>query len=462
MKTIQFFALFATLACATSLSAATLQSLVTNEHKDGDVIVVPNGTYEPSNLIAETRHLTFRAETDGGVIIDGGNTTRCVDLSDTITLEGFVLQNGKADQGGGVRGGTILRTTVQHCSATFGGGSYKTHARASIYKGNSAAFFGMAAYGGSVFSCRVEGNTSSAYGGGMGALFGVTVANTSVTGNTALRDNAGVLASPAQNMVYFGNVAERGLYKGAPMNSANALGSEVENAVSVAEEDIFNDVAAGDYSLNVNKATNLIKDKGDTALGGNYDTLWYDTDLAGRPRMLGQSIDLGPYEIADTFTVTCKVVGVGSVTISPNVIQEGDLVTLTATADATYPRDFVGFYVNGELISAEKTCTYKPVKSDAIEARFAGLSATPDTLASELLQLHPTIREEVTLADGNYTMSGLTKAVAFVGSSIDGTTVNLSDDCQGSFFINATVTGTATNATLHRSLASGLSGSGLT
>lgn len=462
MKTIQFFALFATLACATSLSAATLQSLVTNEHKDGDVIVVPNGTYEPSNLITETRHLTFRAETDGGVIIDGGNTTRCVDLSDTITLEGFVLQNGKADQGGGVRGGTILRTTVQHCSATFGGGSYKTHARASIYKGNSAAFFGMAAYGGSVFSCRVEGNTSSAYGGGMGALFGVTVANTSVTGNTALRDNAGVLASPAQNMVYFGNVAERGLYKGAPMNSANALGSEVENAVSVAEEDIFNDVAAGDYSLNVNKATNLIKDKGDTALGGNYDTLWYDTDLAGRPRMLGQSIDLGPYEIADTFTVTCKVVGVGSVTISPNFIQEGDPVTLTATADATYLRDFIGFYVNGELISTEKTCTYKPVKSDAIEARFAGLSANTTNLSSVLGQLHPTIREEVTLADGNYTISGLTKAVAFVGRTIEGTTVTLSDDCKDSVFVNATVMGTASNATLHRCLVSDFSGSDLT
>ena len=463
MKTIQFFALFATLACASSsLSAATLQSLVTNEHKDGDVIVVPNGTYEPSNLINETRHLTFRAETDGGVIIDGGNTARCVDLSNAITLEGFVLQNGKADQGGGVRGGTIIRTTVQHCSATFGGGSYKTHARASIYKGNSAAFFGMAAYGGSVFSCRVEGNTSSAYGGGMGALFGVTVANTSVTGNTALRDNAGVLASPAQNMVYFGNVAERGLYEGAPMNSANALGSEVENAVSIAEKDIFNDAAAGDYSLNVNKATTLIKDKGDTSLGGNYDTLWYDTDLAGRPRMLGQSIDLGPYEIADTFTVTCKVVGVGSVIISPNVIQEGDPVTLTATADATYPRNFIGFYVNGELIATETTCTYKPVKSDAIEARFAGLSATTSTLTDVLTQLHPTIREEVTLANGNYTISGLAKAVAFVGTSIENTTITLSDDCKDSVFVNTKATGTASNATLHRCLVSNFSGSNLT
>jgi hypothetical protein len=292
MKMTKLFSLLATLVCATTLSAATLQSLVTSEDKDGKVIIVPNGTYEPSNLRTETRKLTFRAETDGGVIIDGGNTARCVDLSDTITLEGFVLQNGKADRGGGVRGGTVIRTTIQNCSATFGGGSYQTRAYVSTYKANTAEFFGMAAYGGSAFSCRVEGNASATYGGGMGALFGVTVANTSVTGNTALHDNAGVLLSPAQNMVYFGNVAQRGLYEGAPMVSANTLGSEDENSISVADKDIFVNAAAGDYTLNVNTAALWVKDLGDSSLDGHYDELWHDTDIAGRPRMLGASIDL--------------------------------------------------------------------------------------------------------------------------------------------------------------------------
>ncbi len=459
MKMTKLFSLLATLVCATTLSAATLQSLVTNE-QDGAVIIVPNGTYEPSNLANETRKLTFRAESDGGVIIDGGNTARCVDLSETITLEGFVLQNGKADRGGGVRGGTIIRTTIQNCSATFGGGSYQTRAYVSTYKGNTAEFFGMAAYGGTLFSCRVESNNPAAYGDGMGALFGVTVANTSVTGNTALRDNAGALVSSAENMVYFGNTAPRGLYQGAPMTSVNTLGSEAANVV--ADENIFTNAAAGDYTLNVNAATPLIKDKGDGALGGHYDALWYGTDLSGRPRLLGLGIDIGPYEIADTFTVTCNVVGVGSATVSPNFIQEGDPVTLTAQQDANYAREFLGFYVNGELISPEASCTYNPVSTDKIEARFAGLSATTETLADVLTQLHPTIREEVKLADGTYTINGLTKPIAFVGSSIGGTTITLSDDCKGSFFINATVTGTASNATLHRSLATNFSGSDLT
>ncbi|MBO7182212.1 MAG: hypothetical protein J6V91_05435, partial [Kiritimatiellae bacterium] len=246
------------------------------------------------------------------------------------------------------------------------------------------------------------------------------------------------------------------------MASANSLGSEDENAKFLADTDIFTNAAAGDYTLNVNVASSLIEDKGDSSLGDHYDELWYDVDLAGRPRLLDASIDLGPYEIADAFTVTCEVVGVGSATVSPSFIQEGDPVTLTAQQDANYAREFIGFYVNGELISTEASCTYNPVSTDKIEARFAGLSATTETLADVLEQLHPTIREEVTLADGAYTISALTKPVAFVGTSIANTTITLSDNCQGSFFINTTVTGSASNATLHRSLATNFSGSDLT
>ncbi|MBQ9693286.1 MAG: hypothetical protein IJV69_00825, partial [Kiritimatiellae bacterium] len=462
MKMKMILSVVASFSLATYISAATLQSLIPEGAQSGDVITVPNGTYEPSDLSLETRELTFRAETDGGVIIDGGYAKRCADLSDTITLEGFILQNGKADRGGGVRGGTIIRTTVQNCSATFGGGSYKTNARVSIYKGNTAEFFGLAAYGGTSFSCRYEKNASAAYGGGMGALFGVTVANASVTGNTALRDSAGVLLSPAQNMVYYANSAQRGVYPGAPFATADSYASEDENAVAIVNQDIFTNAAQGDYTLNVNVASSHIKDKGDSTLGGNYDALWYDKDFSGRPRFLGLAVDIGPYEIAETFTVTCDVVGVGKVALSKTFIQEGDPVTFTATADETYVRDFDGYYVNGDCLSTEMVWTYTPTKTDIIQARFKGLEATTATLSDVLTQLHPDTREEVYLADGTYTISGLNKDVAFVGTSIGGTIVTLSDDCQASVVVNATVTGTASNITLHRCLVQNFSGTGLT
>ena len=469
MKKNMILTFIATLTIVSSLSAATLQSLVNESHVDGDVILVPDGIYDPSDLSQETRRLTFRAENEGEAIIDGGTTLRCVDLSDSITLEGFLLRNGKAEQGGGVRGGTILRTTVQNCTAIFGGGAYKTNIRTSIFKNNSAEFFGNAAYGGTAFSSRFEQNASASYGGGMATLFGVTTANCAVVNNTALHDVAGTMASPVQNMVYYANVAERGNYEGSPTKGLDAVGGAPEGEAfkSVSGVDIFTNVAIGDYTLDVTKATGHIKEKADPALGGNYDILWHDKDLAGRPRLLAQALDIGPYEIADTIDVTCEVKGVGTVTVTPSRVQEGDAVTFTAAKDGKYVRDFIGYYVNGELVSTEMEMTYAPLKDDKIVARFAGLTIDPtnealDTLEEVIAALHPSIREEVVLAEGDYTISGLTKPVAFVGASIGGTTVTLSDDCQGSFFINATVTGAASNATLHRSLALGFSGSNLT
>lgn len=469
MKAKQILTFFAALAFSWPLMAATLQSFVNEGHVDGDIILVPDGEYEPSDLSQETRRLTFRAENEGEVIIDGGTTTRCVDLSDSITLEGFLLRNGKAEQGGGVRGGTIVRTTVQNCTAIFGGGAYKTNIRASIFKHNSAEFFGTAAYGGTAFSSRFEENTSASYGGGMATLFGVTTANCAIVNNRALHDVAGTMASPVQNMVYYANVAERGNYEGSPTKDIDAVGGTPEGEAfkSVSGVDIFTNVAIGDYTLDVTKAAEHVKEKADPSLGGNYDVLWYDKDLAGRPRLLDQALDIGPYEIADTITVTCEVKGVGEVAVVPTEVQEGDPVTFTATSD-TYQREFIGYYVNDRLVSTEATMTYAPLKDDKIVARFAGLTIDPanealDTLKEVIAALHPSILEEVTLTNGTFAIPALDKPVAFVGASTSETTVNLSGDCKGAYVINATVTGAdVSNVTLHRCLVNNFSGANVT
>ena len=469
MKAKQILTFFAALAFSWPLMAVTLQSFVNEGHVDGDIILVPDGEYEPSDLSQETRRLTFRAENEGEVIIDGGTTTRCVDLSDSITLEGFLLRNGKAEQGGGVRGGTIVRTTVQNCTAIFGGGAYKTNIRASIFKHNSAEFFGTAAYGGTAFSSRFEENTSASYGGGMATLFGVTTANCAIVNNRALHDVAGTMASPVQNMVYYANVAERGNYEGSPTKDLDAVGGTPEGEAfkSVSGVDIFTNVAIGDYTLDVTKAAEHVKEKADPSLGGNYDVLWYDKDLAGRPRLLDQALDIGPYEIADTITVTCEVKGVGEVAVVPTEVQEGDPVTFTATSD-TYQREFIGYYVNDRLVSTEATMTYAPLKDDKIVARFAGLTIDPanealDTLEEVIAALHPSILEEVALTNDTFTIPALDKPVAFVGASTSETTVNLSGDCKGAYVINATVTGAdVSNVTLHRCLVNNFSGANVT
>ena len=306
---------------------------------DGSVVVIDDDTYAPLNLLSETRTLTLRAANRGLVIIEGGNAERCATLPDNITLDGFVLQNGKARQGGGLRGGVFLNGTISNCSAVFGGGAYEAKVVNSEVIGCSAEFFGNALYGGSAFSCRIVGNHAADYGAGMAALFGTTAANCLLAENTTPCDTAGALSSPVQNMLLYKNTVTKGTAMTAEAMAQDVCGNWVEEAkVVTAEAGLFKDAAAGDYTLNLEHATvnTALKDKGDSALGGFYDLLWHATDFAGRPRILGTDIDIGPYEIADTVTVTCTVIGVGEVSASATTVQEGDTVTFTASKIENY------------------------------------------------------------------------------------------------------------------------------
>ena len=439
---------------------------------DGAVVVVPDGTYAPFDLRTETRSLVLRAATRGGVVVDGGAAARCADLPETITLDGFVLRNGKAECGGGVRGGTVVNSEIRGCSATFGGGAYQTRVIASTVSGCSAAFLGTALFEGSAFSCNITENGSADYGAGMAALFGTKAANCTVAGNTTVRDTPGTLASPVQNMIYYGNTAARGQTLTVGAMAVDAEGGVPEDFRQVSQKaGLFQNAEGGDYTLKLSEDTvSALQDAGDSALGGLYDTLWYATDLAGRPRLLGQRIDIGPYEIADVITVSCTVVGVGAVTFDHATVQEGDTVTFTATSltegGVTYPREFLGFYVNGKRVSGAPELTMALTQSDRVEARFGGVSATPETLSEQMALVHPSRQEEVLLAEGSYTLSAETnpegKRVVFKGASLAGVQVSVAGDMQGAIVVNAAVTGAGevANLTLHRCLVdSGLSGS---
>ena len=460
------------LVAAGGLVAAVhaVQITIPAEAEDGAVVTIANGVYEPLDLLTETRTLTLRAATRGGVIIDGGARARCATLPETITLDGFVLQHGKAECGGGVRGGTVENAIIQNCSATFGGGAYQTKVVASIVRNCSAEFFGTALYEGSAFSCRIECNGAADYGAGMAALFGTVTANCAITGNTTPRDTAGSLLSPVQNMIYFGNRATRGSDVTVNRLGVDFAGGvpEGENAFQVVKEvDFFTDAANGDYSLNLDAASSHLKELGDPSLGGYYDLLWNNYDLAGRNRLLGQVVDIGPYEIGDTLTPSCTVIGAGAVTITPaGNIQEGDTVLFTAMTlvegDVSYARDFLGFYVNGQWQTADMNFSWPVTARDRIEARFAGLTATPETLEAKIAQLHPTRQEVLTLKAGTYSLTAQKKSIVYQGVSPEQVQVTLTGSMGGATILGATVAGTATQVTLHRCVVDGLSGSEVT
>jgi len=82
---------------------------------DGDTVVVGPGTYM-ENIRFEGKNIVLRStnpsapEVVRGTIVDGGGVDSVVSFSGTenatCLLEGFTIQNGRADYGGGVRGGT--------------------------------------------------------------------------------------------------------------------------------------------------------------------------------------------------------------------------------------------------------------------------------------------------------------------------------------------------------------------
>lgn len=88
---------------------------------DGDMVVVAPGTY-PENIRFEGKNIVLRSmnpldpEVVHATIIDGGGVDSTVSFSGTETasciLEGFTIQNGHADYGGGVRGGTEITHTL--------------------------------------------------------------------------------------------------------------------------------------------------------------------------------------------------------------------------------------------------------------------------------------------------------------------------------------------------------------
>jgi parallel beta-helix repeat protein len=237
-----------------SSAAAVIQDAI-DVAAAGDEIVVTNGVYLQggsavygtlTNRVAVTRRLTLRSVNGPArTIIEGSPTNgigaiRCVYLTNGAVLSGFTLTNGATrsadswplaeellgggvwcesanevvsncvlvactagDSGGGAYGGTLRTCSLTGNSASYGGGVSSCVLSNCTLAGNVAVYSGGGADASSLDNCVLSNCAAGDLGGG---AYGSTLKNCALTGNSASR-GGGVSSCVLSNCTLAGNLA---------------------------------------------------------------------------------------------------------------------------------------------------------------------------------------------------------------------------------------------------------------
>lgn len=283
----------------------TIQAAV-DRAKDGDVVVVANGTYEPFDADNKRIEIVSRFGYQY-TIVDGGSVRRCATLgheeSQTNTvLRGFTLKNGDTtgdelvlwNCGGGVCGGTVQNCHITGCHASKGGGAYYGRLENCLIEDNEADTYGGGSYYGTRVNCTIVGNRASYSGGG--TYYGTSV-NSIVWAN-----------SYGRYTLYEGN------WHDGSFDHCVTTPCPVGNGNRAADPG-FTKPDVGDYTLANNS---VCLDAGDA------DAVVTETDLAGNPRLAGIGVDIGAFELPRNPFVYGQADFVRSVL----EVSEGDTATL--------------------------------------------------------------------------------------------------------------------------------------
>jgi hypothetical protein len=216
-------------------AAATIQDAV-DAAEEGDEILVTNGVYhtggrvvEPSpvsNRVAVTKAVTVQSVNGAAVTIIRGvqvpgttndvDAVRCVYLAAGATLVGFTLTNGATRASGDTAHGEY---------GPFGGGVLCESESAVVSNctlaGNSAAWAGGGAFGGTLNNCTLTAN--SVFAGSGGGASSAILNNCTLTGNSAGYGGGASDCTLLSNCTLAGN--------SAPSQGGGSFNSSLNNCV---------------------------------------------------------------------------------------------------------------------------------------------------------------------------------------------------------------------------------------
>ncbi len=275
---------------------ATLQAAVDAQAYPGGPVVVADGTYLLTEEIVVDKEVLIQSLNGPEVtVIDGSGITRCFHLGSSPTLlSGFTIRNG---YGRNIDGAGVYCTdetpVISNCRITdnvlegygSGSGMYGGTARRCVFSGNQTPRSGGGLACGRAESCLFVGNSAGYYGGG---AYDSTLVNCTLAGNHS--DDYGGAASNATlvNSIAWYNTAPTGdnlydcvaTYTCSPDVTHGAGGC-------ITGEPFFADRSRHDYRLE--PASPCID-------AGFNDAVESAFDLAGNPRILYGTVDLGACE----------------------------------------------------------------------------------------------------------------------------------------------------------------------
>jgi hypothetical protein len=239
-------------------------------------VVISNSAYSGggasrSVLIACTL-VGNSASSEGGGILGGA-------------LMDCVLTNNSAPNGGACAYGVLNRCVLANNSGAFGGGAFNAFLDNCLLTGNLASS-GGGATGSQLNNCTVFGNSASQIAGGIWSAqhppLGIPIA--CCDGHGCCPFN-----STANNCVVYSNTAPVGANFNADtyLNYSCTTPLPVHGFGNITNAPLFVDPAAGDFRLQSNSPCINAGRNAYAPLG---------SDLAGNPRIIGGTIDVGVYE----------------------------------------------------------------------------------------------------------------------------------------------------------------------
>jgi hypothetical protein len=302
----------------------------------GDQVFVRNGVYQVGSKKAAdgttNRLVVAKAVTlisvngPAATLIDGGNTMRCVFLTNNAVLSGFTLTGGTNFRGGGVyctstsalvsncvllrntayaEGGGVYSGQLVNCTirsnraATFGtggdgGGASRSTLLNCTLSSNSAGYMGGGALLCTLSNCIVSGNYCSYYEGGTRSC---TLYNCTVTGNTSIYGPGGVGAGTLYNcIVQYNSLTNGELANHFAANLTNCCTVPLPSfgAENFTNAPLFVDRANDDFRLQSNSPC---------INSGNNSYVAAGQDLDGNSRIIGGRVDVGAYEFQSPSSV---------------------------------------------------------------------------------------------------------------------------------------------------------------